>query len=466
MKRIFTDVRARARRDLRELGFAGDLNFADCAATLLPWGEALEQPFRIVFAGPAAGTISSAATRRGARRRQPAVRRRRRDLDRRLADRRRPAVRQQHVRPRARPGDQRALGRDLERRRGWRQHRRDLSLRRRHRRPGERRLGPGPGLLRSRRHRADPLGRLPADGDPRPGRLRRRARCGSTPSSRAKAFEALPTPLRFERPRRLRVPDRGGEHRRGGDERRRPPRRRPARLHARRVRRCRADAASGGARPASGAPHHRPAAPGSLLRDRAAQHRPRLLRAAAARTSCLLPTPRRQIAACSSEMEAQLARAIPEGAEATVRRSFDGRLMGQSWETPFVELPEGPIDDGDDRAGWSSASTSSTSAATAIASTFVPVQGVTYRVQLIVPSEKVEYDAARDAAPRRAVEPDRTRELRYFDEDPLRGRASTARDRLPVGARHRRARRSSARTCRRRSSARARWPRSAASARS
>ena len=26
-----------------------------------------------------------------------------------------------------------------------------------------------------------------------------------------------------------------------------------------------------------------------------------------------------------------------------VRRSFDGRLLGQSWETPFVEVPEGPI---------------------------------------------------------------------------------------------------------------------------
>ena len=27
----------------------------------------------------------------------------------------------------------------------------------------------------------------------------------------------------------------------------------------------------------------------------------------------------------------------------TVRRSFDGRLLGQSWETPLVEVPEGPI---------------------------------------------------------------------------------------------------------------------------
>ena len=94
-------------------------------------------------------------SRRGDRRRQPPLRRRRRHLDRRLADRRRPAVRQQHVRARARPGHQRALGRDLERRRGRRQHRRDLAVRRRHGRARQRRVGPRPCLLRPRRHRAD-----------------------------------------------------------------------------------------------------------------------------------------------------------------------------------------------------------------------------------------------------------------------------------------------------------------------
>ena len=54
----------------------------------------------------------------------------------------------------------------------------------------------------------------------------------------------------------------------------------------------------------------------------------------------------------------------PAGAGA-VRRSFDGRLYGQSWETPFVEVPPGPIER---RRRWSSASTTPTSAATATAS--------------------------------------------------------------------------------------------------
>ncbi|MCZ4535949.1 hydantoinase/oxoprolinase family protein [Gordonia terrae] len=60
MKLIFTDYSNHIDTELRALGFDGELNFADCAATLLPWREALERPFRILFAGPAAGTISSA----------------------------------------------------------------------------------------------------------------------------------------------------------------------------------------------------------------------------------------------------------------------------------------------------------------------------------------------------------------------------------------------------------------------
>jgi N-methylhydantoinase A len=58
MKLIYGDYAAELHRELGELGFDGELNFADCAATLLPWEEALKRPFRIVFAGPAAGTVS------------------------------------------------------------------------------------------------------------------------------------------------------------------------------------------------------------------------------------------------------------------------------------------------------------------------------------------------------------------------------------------------------------------------
>ena len=92
-----------------------------------------------------------------------------------------------------------------------------------------------------------------------------------------------------------------------------------------------------------------PPHPGQLLRARAAQHRPRLLRqpqrvrpalpglGAADRRPCS----RRWSAACAS---------APAGT-ATVRRSFDGRLFGQSWETPFVQVPDGPITRDDRRPG-------------------------------------------------------------------------------------------------------------------
>ncbi|MGH8598496.1 MAG: hydantoinase/oxoprolinase family protein, partial [Gammaproteobacteria bacterium] len=60
MKIIYQQYAGRLDRGLRELGFKGQLNFADCAATLVPVDVAMESPFRVVFAGPAGGTVGSA----------------------------------------------------------------------------------------------------------------------------------------------------------------------------------------------------------------------------------------------------------------------------------------------------------------------------------------------------------------------------------------------------------------------
>lgn len=60
MKKIYGEYTERLSAGLGELGFAGDLNFADCNAALVPARSAMVQPFRIVFAGPAAGTVASA----------------------------------------------------------------------------------------------------------------------------------------------------------------------------------------------------------------------------------------------------------------------------------------------------------------------------------------------------------------------------------------------------------------------
>jgi len=60
MKIIYEAYTQRLEAGLRNVGFDGQLNFADCTANLIPAKDAMEAPFRVVFAGPAAGTVGSA----------------------------------------------------------------------------------------------------------------------------------------------------------------------------------------------------------------------------------------------------------------------------------------------------------------------------------------------------------------------------------------------------------------------
>ncbi|HZZ45923.1 MAG TPA: hydantoinase/oxoprolinase family protein [Pseudonocardia sp.] len=60
MKRIYGPYTRELSAGLTDLGFTGDLNFADCAAMLAPVDIAMERPSRIVFSGPAAGTVACA----------------------------------------------------------------------------------------------------------------------------------------------------------------------------------------------------------------------------------------------------------------------------------------------------------------------------------------------------------------------------------------------------------------------
>ncbi|MBV9606101.1 MAG: hypothetical protein JO027_13385, partial [Solirubrobacterales bacterium] len=113
-------------------------------------------------------------------------------------------------------------------------------------------------------------------------------------------------------------------------------------------------------------------------------------------------------------MEKRLRARLPDGIDAELRRSFDGRLVGQSWDTPFVNVPDGPIDE---------------NVVTQMISDFhdvyegrfgnrfdgFPVEGVTYRVQLIVESEKVQYPRIEPGEPTE-IAPRRTIDLPYMDE--------------------------------------------------
>ena len=59
MQIIYGSYNKRLANGLREAGFTGELNYANCAAQLVAADVAVEHPYQIVFAGPAAGTMAS-----------------------------------------------------------------------------------------------------------------------------------------------------------------------------------------------------------------------------------------------------------------------------------------------------------------------------------------------------------------------------------------------------------------------
>ncbi len=117
-------------------------------------------------------------------------------------------------------------------------------------------------------------------------------------------------------------------------------------------------------------------------------------------------------------MEAELAQRIgPAAEQGTMRRSFDGRLAGQSWEMPFVQAPEGEIDDA---AVEQMVASFHDEYETRWGQRFdyLPVQGAVYRVELVVPAEKVSYPTL-EPRTSGAPEPRGRTELRYLEEEPL-----------------------------------------------
>jgi len=118
------------------------------------------------------------------------------------------------------------------------------------------------------------------------------------------------------------------------------------------------------------------------------------------------------------EMEDRL-RERCKGAHAELRivRSFDGRLLGQTWETPFIGVPSGKIDK---QAVLQMIANFHEVYKTRSGNRFdaLPVQGVTYRVEAVIAAPKVEYPRV----PRRQAgkpEPRRRIELRYLSDTPI-----------------------------------------------
>lgn len=118
-----------------------------------------------------------------------------------------------------------------------------------------------------------------------------------------------------------------------------------------------------------------------------------------------------------TEMEDRLRAQLDEREGVTFERTFDGHLVGQSWDTPFVPVPDGTID---------------TAAVEQMVRSFhdtyqarsgnrfdlYPVQGVTYRVRAVLDTEKVEYPELAERADGSGPEPIRTTTLEYLTDTP------------------------------------------------
>jgi N-methylhydantoinase A len=119
-------------------------------------------------------------------------------------------------------------------------------------------------------------------------------------------------------------------------------------------------------------------------------------------------------------MEEQLRARLPGEyrASATFTRTFDGRLYGQTWETPFVSVSSGTIDD----AAISQMTASFHDTYVERSGNrfeFVPVQAVTFRVQAVIDSPKVEYPRLPERAAEEPVPVKRSRPILYLRADPV-----------------------------------------------
>jgi N-methylhydantoinase A len=423
MKLIFTGYAHGLDERLRAAGFAGDLNFADCAATLLPWDEALQKPFRIVFAGPAAGTVSS-------RRLGEALG----EADLVCCD----------VGGTSTDVSLVVGGAPIVENTFELEH--DLVINALSTEISS--VGAGGGSIVSISPSGGVVvGPASAGSDPGPacygrggaqptvtdaallmGVLDPDGFAGGAmrldPELALAAFASLETPLPLDQrigfAFRIAAANIAEEVtnvvlRRGGDPRdftlvaygAAGPMLLPAALDLMHVRRVIVP------------PHPGNFSALGLLGSDLVYYDVR---------SAYVPLfsdSVEQIEAVFAEMERGLRERA--GRDGTVRRSFDGRLFGQSWETPFVRVPDGPIDVADLVERFHE----TYERRYGNRFPYIPVQGVSYRVELHVPSEKAELAplaASGDAPPGRPIE------IRHFSDGPLAAR-EYERAALPAGAR-------------------------------
>lgn len=418
MKLLYGEYAERLHAGLVAQGFRGALNFADCAAALLPWRDALEAPYRILFAGPAAGTASC------------------RELGRALGE---PGLLCCDVGGTSTDVSLIVAGESFTNDSFEIEH--DLTISALATEVAS--VGAGGGSLVSIAPAGDvAVGPASAGADPGPACY---ARGGTLPTvtdacllmgildphgfaggqmeldvaAARNAFAALVTPLPLEQrvtqAYRIAVNNIAEEVanvtiRHGADPRdfslvaygAAGPMLLPAALEQLGVKRVIVP------------PHPGLFSALGLLSAELVHADSRsaylMLEAAAAQ----------RIAALYAAMEQKLLDRLPAAARAgaTLRRSFDARIAGQSWETAFVEVPHAPID-GAYVAAMLEAFHAEYARRNGQHFRGMPVQGVNWRVQLVQPSERFRY--AQQPAPSDAPAPvPRTRRtLRYLAAGPL-----------------------------------------------
>jgi N-methylhydantoinase A len=110
--------------------------------------------------------------------------------------------------------------------------------------------------------------------------------------------------------------------------------------------------------------------------------------------------------------EKLLSRISADKQNVVIRRSFDGRLYGQTWETPFIEVPPGEITE--ETIGTLIKNFHDVyEQRTGNRFEMIPVQSVTYRVEVVVPSGKVSYPHLPARQPH-TLQPERVVTLHYL----------------------------------------------------
>ncbi|HVX21920.1 MAG TPA: hydantoinase/oxoprolinase family protein [Acidimicrobiales bacterium] len=139
--------------------------------------------------------------------------------------------------------------------------------------------------------------------------------------------------------------------------------------------------------------------------------------ASRSRTTVLDDDAVEEVASTLAEMEESLlGRFAGDTGDAQIVRRFDGKLIGQSWNTPLVPIPDGPVtaatiaqmvanfhDEYENRNGNRFEA--------------LPVQVATLRVQIVIPSPKVAYPPIATRADGETLTPFNTKTLRYLGID-------------------------------------------------